>query len=231
MSVNVLLLSAGYGKRLRPLTNSIPKCLVTINGKVLLDIWLKNLIGYRFESFVINTHYLHNKVNKYIVDSIYKDKVKLVYEDQLRGTAGTLINNINSFKGDDLLMAHADNYCFPDFEKFKQAHQNRPKGCLLTMMTFNTESPTECGIVELDSKNIVVDFYEKVKRPPSNLANAAVYILSKEFLNIIASKFSHCQDFSTEILPYFLGRIFTYHHTGVFIDIGTPEAYERANSL
>jgi len=227
--MKVLLLAAGYGTRLQPLTNTIPKCLVPIKEKVLLDIWLDNLSYYGFGPFIVNTHYLHEQVEKHIQKSNYSEKVKLVYEHKLKGTAGTLLDNIEFIDSDNLLLAHADNYCSPDFSKFEIAHNHRPNGCLMTMMTFRTNSPSSCGIVELDSRGVVVEFYEKVDNPPSNLANGAIYILSSEFIDILRKDFKNCSDFSTEILPYFMNRIFTYESKGFFIDIGTPDAYKLAN--
>ena len=227
--MRALLLAAGYGTRLQPLTNTIPKCLVPIKGKALLDIWLENLDFYGFGSFVVNTHYLREKVENHIKQSTFRDKVTLVYEQELQGTAGTILNNIEFFREHDLLLAHADNYCFPNFTEFKAAHDNRPSECLMTMMIFHTDTPSTCGIVELDSNGVVVDFHEKVTSPPGNLANGAVYILSEEFIKIIKDDFYSCNDFSTEILPSFMGKIFTYKHNGIFLDIGTPETYKLAN--
>ena len=227
--MKVLLLAAGFGTRLRPLTNMVPKCLVQIKGKALLDIWLENLDFYGFGPFIINTHYLHGQVENHVQKNGYKDRVVLMYEEELLGTAGTLLTNMEYFLGESILLVHADNYCFPNFSEFKLAHDNRPSGCLITMMTFRTDTPSNCGVVELDSNNIVTGFHEKVSSPPGNLANGAIYILSEEFISVINDDFSDCSDFSTEILPSFIGKIFTYEHKGVFLDIGTPEAYKKAN--
>jgi mannose-1-phosphate guanylyltransferase len=76
-------------------------------------------------------------------------------------------------------LIHADNYCLADFTAFQQAHYNRPPECL---MTFRTDNPSSCGILELDERGVVIGFHEKVASPPGNLANGAVYILSAELL-------------------------------------------------
>jgi mannose-1-phosphate guanylyltransferase len=98
-------------------------------------------------------------------------------------------------------------------------------------MLFRTENPTTCGIVELDKENIVIGFHEKVKDPPGNLANGAVYILSNRMLEVLKNDFCHKTDFSTEILKHFVGKIFTYITNETFIDIGTIGNYERANRI
>ena len=77
---------------------------------------------------------------------------------------------------------------------------------------------------------MITKFYEKVSNPPGNLANGAIYILSAELLVTIKKELSEAKDFSTEILNHLIGRIFTYETQEIFIDIGTPEAYKKANS-
>ncbi|MGB5793289.1 sugar phosphate nucleotidyltransferase, partial [Poseidonibacter sp.] len=71
--MKALLLAAGLGTRLHPITNSVPKCLVPINGKVLLEYWLENLLKVGITEILINTSYLSEDVNDYIIKSVYKD--------------------------------------------------------------------------------------------------------------------------------------------------------------
>ncbi|MDB4078031.1 nucleotidyltransferase family protein [Amylibacter sp.] len=228
--MRALLLAAGLGTRLRPLTNITPKCLVTIKDQVLLGIWLDRLIQAGIESFLINTHHLSDQVESYIESNLYRDKVTLVHEEKLLGTAGTLIENLNFFEGKDGLLIHADNYCLDNFHDFIQAHNQRPPHCLMTMMTFRSETPDACGIVELDTERVVVGFHEKVINPPGNLANGAVYILSPELICTLATELHDVSDFSTEVLQRLVGRIYTYETPEYFIDIGSPESYYKANS-
>ena len=227
--MKALLLAAGLGTRLRPLTDTIPKCLVPIRGQALLGVWLDRLSKAGIGPFLINTHYLSERVQAFVAASPYRDQVTLVHEDKLRGTAGTLIANLDFFAGQDGLLIHADNYCLADFDGFLQAHQRRRTGCLMTMMTFRSDTPSSCGIVELDARGVVVGFHEKVANPPGNLANGAVYLLSAELLKILATELSAVTDFSTEVLQQLVGRIYSYETKEFFIDIGTPEAYRRAN--
>ena len=229
--MKTILLSAGFGTRLRPLTDNIPKCLVPIKGKPLLQIWLERLTDSGFEEFLINTHYLSNQVNDFINDSKFKNKCILKYEKILLGTAGTLLSNLNFIGEDECILIHADNYCLANFNEFIIAHNQRPSNCLMTMMIFRTDNPSSCGIVELDENNVVIGFHEKVKFPPGNLANGALYILSSELMKIIEENFSTVTDFSTEILHHFIGKIYTYETNELFMDIGTPEAYSKANLI
>ena len=227
--MNAILLAAGFGTRLQPITNTIPKCLVPIKGKPLIELWLQKLISAHIGSILINTHYLSQQVESFINNSPFKNQSIVVFEPKLLGTAGTLLKNLHFFEGEDGMLIHADNYCLADFAKFINAHENRPPGCLMTMMIFNSCNPTACGIVELDERGVVVGFHEKVSNPPGNLANGAVYILSSEMINILKTDFATKTDFSTEILGYFIGKIYTYLTEDLFIDIGTLENYNRVN--
>lgn len=229
--MKAILLAAGFGTRLRPLTDTIPKCLVPIKNRPLLDIWLGRLTDCGINSFLINTHYLPNKVEEFINNSQYQKKCKVINEKELLGTAGTLVANFDYIGKEECILIHADNYCMADLKKFILQHKKRPSYCLLTMMTFKTKTPSSCGIIETDRNGVVIQFHEKVKCPPSDIANGAVYILSKEFIKEIKHNFSNCKDFTTEILTNFLGKIYTYHTNEVFIDIGTPETYKEANDL
>ena len=88
------------------------------------------------------------------------------------------------------------------------------------MMTFDTDAPQSCGIVE-EQAGVVVAFHEKVANPPGTRANAAVYIFEPEVLDFLASLGKPVIDLSTEVLPHFLGRIHTFHNTWYHRDIGT----------
>ena len=228
--MRALLLAAGLGTRLRPMTNIVPKCLVPINGRPLLEIWLERLTHAGIGPFLVNTHHLAEQVDTFVKASPYRDQVTLIHERELLGTAGTLIANLDFFNSDDGVLIHADNYCLADFRAFVQAHRQRPRTCLMTMMTFRTESPSRCGIVELDDCGVVVGFHEKVPNPPGNLANGAVYILSAELLKMLSKEMHDVKDFSTEVLHRLVGRIYTCETLEPFIDVGTPESYARANN-
>lgn len=229
--MRVLLLAAGLGTRLQPLTNTMPKCLVPINGKPLLEIWLERLTNNGFGPFIVNTHYMAEKVESFILEGRYRDSVTIVNEETLAGTAGTLISNIDFFLKKDALLIHADNFCLADLSLFKTAHFLRPAGCLMSMMTFRTGNPSNCGIVEVDASGVLVGFHEKVSSPPGNLANGAIYILSKEFFDWVSINSELYIDFSKDVIPKLVGRIFCHETDEIFIDIGTPENYILANEL
>jgi len=226
--MRAILLAAGYGTRLRPLTDHLPKCLVPICEKPLLDYWLEMLTGAGVEKILVNTHYLPETVSNHIMNSPFTSKVTIVHEDTILGTAGTLLKNKAFFASEPVMLIHADNLSLFDVNSFIQAYEEREKGIDITMMTFTTDAPRTCGIVDLDQQGVVRGFYEKVENPPGNLANAAVYILSPAVIEFIASLGKEVIDFSTEILPNFIGRINTFHNGGYHRDIGTLESLEAA---
>lgn len=228
MIVRALLLSAGLGTRLRPLTDFLPKCLVPINGRPLLDFWIDSLLSQGVEEILINTHYCAPLVVDYLARSSWHGRVKLVYEERLLGTGGTLLANRTFFKEEPVLLVHADNLTRFDCNDFFAAHDGRPAGTALTMMVFQTSDPGSCGIVELDAAGVVKAFHEKVAKPPGNLANAAVYILEPEVIEYMATLDKNEVDFSTEVIPHFVGRIFTYLNSVYHRDIGTIASWVAA---
>tara|TARA_B100001248_G_C27348360_1_gene439962 strand:- start:312 stop:1028 length:717 start_codon:yes stop_codon:yes gene_type:complete len=226
-----LLLSAGLGTRLRPLTLSEPKCLMKINNEVLLERWLK-ILDKDIESVLINKHYMYKKVEEFLsIQDNFKIKIYQTFEKTLLGTAGTLMRNAEFFNGYTGLLIHSDNYTDFDLNSLLRRHSERPKECLLTMLVFETDTPSLCGIVETDDKGIVRNFHEKVQSPPSNLANGAVYVFDNDFFTWINQNFKNVNDFSNQIIPGLMGRIFTCKTDSLFIDIGTLENFNLAQKL
>jgi len=222
--INVLLLAAGYGTRLQPFTNEWPKCLMPVNGLPLLQYWLASVKELGVAKVLVNLHYQALTVEAFLRRPCFRGWVDFIFEPELRGTAGTIRANYYALANSTLLLVHADNYCQCDFTAFLRYHQTeRPKYCPITMMTFDTLTPSACGIVQTDSLGVVTAFYEKVTNPPGNRANGAVYLLEPEVLKWL-KEHPEAQDFSTQVLPSFLGRIATWHNNQVHIDIGTIEA-------
>lgn len=227
--MKALLLAAGLGTRLRPITDTMSKCLVPIHGKPLLGYWLDLLLQVgAIEQVLINTHYLPDTVRQYVALSPWRSAVQLVHEDQLLGTAGTVLKNRAFFGGEAFLLGHADNLSSFDPAAFISAHARRPAGTELTMMTFDTDAPQTCGIVELDARGVVQAFHEKQPNPPGRRANAAVYIFEPSVIDFIAGLEREVCDISTEVLPHFLGRMHTFHNNDYHRDIGTPESLALA---
>lgn len=226
--MRALLLAAGLGTRLRPVTNSVPKCLVEINGRPLLDYWIELLSAGGIVDILINLHYMPDAVRSYIKRCPYSVNISAVYEEKLLGTGGTLLKNRDFFHNEPSMLVHADNLSSFDVRAFIRRYQDREEGVEITMMTFDATDPSSCGIVELDDRGIVTAFHEKVRNPPGNIANGAVYILSPSIMDFLTGLGKEVIDFSTEVLPYYVGKINTFHNRIYHRDIGTSEGLSSA---
>ena len=233
MTFKALLLAAGLGTRLKPLTKNIPKCLVKVGNEPILGIWLNNLSKAGCESVLINTHYLSNQVEDYLKKKEFGTmQIVTSYESSLLGTAGTLIKNSDFFLGGNSMFIHADNFTNANLQKFMHFHINTtiPKKKLLTMMTFKTDNPRSCGIVRVNKDGILEKFYEKDKDEHGNIANAAIYCFDDNLIKYLISKKEHLYDFSRDVIPNLLGKIQTYHTKSLLIDIGTLESLKKARN-
>jgi mannose-1-phosphate guanylyltransferase len=225
-----LLLAAGIGSRLRPLTDLLPKCLVPIKGRPLLDIWLENLFGAGVEAVTVNTHYMAPMVQQFVSASPWAGRVTLVHEETLLGTAGTMMSQRQFVESSGpFLVAHADNLSDFDPSAFARAHEKRPSPAVMTMMTFETETPRTCGIVKLNTEGIVTQFFEKPEEPVGTLANAAIFIFEPSVLAELANMDPPPFEISLDVIPRYIGKIATFANTSYHRDIGNLESWRQAN--
>ena len=228
--VRALLLAAGLGTRLMPLTEKWPKCLMPIGERPLLEYWLETMYTTNVHDVLVNLNHHSEIVKEYLNRHRFRGWVHPVYEETLLGTAATLRENMDFFHNCTTLVVHADNWCQCNFADFISYHQKqRHEHCLITMMTFESFTPETCGIVEINEEGVVVAFHEKLAKPPGTLANGAVYILESEVIEWIYSN-KNIRDFSTEVLPNFMGRIATWKNAGIHRDIGLLPALLKAQT-
>jgi|APGre2960657404_1045060.scaffolds.fasta_scaffold02550_7 mannose-1-phosphate guanylyltransferase len=228
----VLLLAAGEGTRLRPLTENKPKCLVEILGKPLLYYWFELFQrGPTPSEIYVNTSYLFRQVENFINDNrlIFKKlKINIIYEPKLCGTAGTIKNLLKQINDDQkLIIAHADNLTWFNLNDFLERHEKNKLFKKITMMTFKSDDPANCGIVKTDEELNLIEYYEKNKNPISDLANGAVFIISPEAFDLIKS-FKYATDFCGEVVPEIINKINTWENSVYHRDIGTFHNYEKA---
>ncbi len=227
--MRAILLAAGLGTRLQPITSTTPKCLVPIHGRPLLDYWLDLLFGAGIEHVLINTHHLAVQVQDHVSASPWRARIDLVHERELLGTGGTLVANAAYIRRLPVLVAHADNLATFDPRALIAAHAARPRCCAMTMLTFRAKDPRACGIVEQDDRGIVHAFHEKVPHPPGDTANAAVYVLEPEVIAYGNALGLRVLDFQTQVIPAFLGRILAVPTAGYHRDIGTAASLDIAH--
>jgi len=227
--VKALILAAGLGTRLRPLTDTTPKCLVPIGDRPLLGYWVEALARCGVTDAVLNTHHLREKVDDYIAEVSAAGRVHLsaFHEPKLLGSAGTVAHNPNLVgPGERCLVIYADNLSDLDLPKllaFDETHDDP-----VTIMLFHTTRPKECGIAELDADGRIVRFEEKPQNPRGDLANGGVYVLSADAYREIVEM--NAFDIGFDVLPKFAGRMRAYIHDGYHRDIGNLDALEQARA-
>ena len=227
--MRALLLAGGLGTRLKPISNILPKCLMPIHGRPLLDIWIARLLKNNFiDRILVNTHYKHEMVSEYLLNSSWKNQVEIAYESELLGTAGTILENKFFFNDEDFFVAHADNLSAFDLPSFIKIYEDRASNILATMMAFKADNPSSCGILELNN-NILINFFEKDLNATGNLANGAVFIMNTKIIEIIHNLKNKQPDISVDLIPQLLGKINIFENTDTHIDIGNMANWNLGN--
>jgi len=223
--MKAFLLAAGLGTRLRPITDSTPKCLLSVGGRPLLDIWLDALAKAGVNEVLLNAHHLADQVEAHVTARLGAPAVHLVVEPELLGSAGTLRANRNFVVGEDMFLAiNADNLTDFDLGLLIDAH--RAGNAVATLSLFRAPDPTKVGVVEVND-GLVVGFEEKPAHPRGDLANAGMYAFAPEVIDEIIGPYP--QDIGFHLLPALIGRARALALNGsYFIDIGTPQALRRA---
>jgi mannose-1-phosphate guanylyltransferase len=223
--VKAFLLAAGVGSRLRPITNTTPKCMLAIEDRPMLDIWLDELGRAGADEVLINLHHLPDVVSRHIATRTTPPRVLTFFEPELLGSAGTLLANRRWVEEEEFFLAlHADNLTDFDLRSLVDAHQEH--GAIATLTVFHSERPSAGGVVELDSTGRVTGFAEKPAKPVSDLTNAGMYALHPCVIDEIGG--TPPQDIGYDLLPRLVGRARAVLVEGYFRDIGTVDAYQRA---
>jgi mannose-1-phosphate guanylyltransferase len=222
--VKAFLLAAGVGSRLRPITDTIPKCMLPIAGRPLLDIWLDAFDRAGVDEVMVNLHHLADVVRHHLDARAGTPAVRTFFEPELLGSAGTLAANRAWLDGDEMFLAcNADNLTDFDLHSLVQTHLEH--GGIATLTVFHSERPSAGGVVELGAGGTVVGFQEKPSHPVSDLVNAGMYAFHPGVLDEIAGP---PKDIGYDLLPRLVGRARAIPVEGYFRDIGTADAYQRA---
>lgn len=223
--MRAFLLAGGLGTRLRPLTDHTPKCMLTIDGRPMVDIWLDALSRAGVDEVLINLHHLPDVVGDHLADRLGPPAVRTVFEPELLGSAGTLRANREWIHpGEMFLVCYADN--LTDFDLCRLIDGHLAGAGLATLALFRSDRPSACGIVDLDDAGRVVAFTEKPARPTSDLANAGLYAFHPGVLDEIEGPAP--LDIGFHLLPRLVGRAQGILIDGYFRDIGTVDTYQRA---
>lgn len=230
--MKAFLLAAGEGRRLRPLTDSLPKCLVPVAGTPLIGLWLRLLELHGVSDVLINVHHFHEQVVDFLTSFPSSVAVHTVHEPRLLGSAGTVLTNRGFVEGEEsFLVLYGDVLTAVNLTAMSRFHAQRRE--TLTIGISPTDKPKEKGTVIVGSFGEVVAFEEKVAEPRSNLANAGIYIARQRLFDYLppSTPQSGVLDFGHDILPRMVPDIAAYEIHEFLMDIGTPEMYARAQQI
>jgi mannose-1-phosphate guanylyltransferase len=223
--MKAFLLAAGLGTRLRPITDNVPKCMITIGDRPLLDIWLEALSRAGVAEVLINLHYLPEVVTRHLAARSGPPDVRTVMEPDLLGSAGTLLANRQWVAGEETFLAcYADNLTDFDVSTLVEAHRGHTG--LATIAVFHSDRPWAGGVVETDAAGTITAFNEKPAQPATDLTNAGIYAFRPGVLDLIDPVLP--RDIGYDLLPQLVGSARAVPVEGYFRDVGTVEAYERA---
>jgi mannose-1-phosphate guanylyltransferase len=223
--VKAFLLAAGHGTRLRPLTDDMPKCLLPIRGKPILQIWLEKCRQFGIGEALINIHAHADLVRAFLATKSSGINVRVVEEQELLGSAGTLASNGEWVQGEECFWVfYVDVLHNVDLFAMLEAHRKRKPTA--TLAVYRVPDPSRCGIIDAAEDGVIRSFVEKPQSPASNLAFAGLMIASPALLDAIPDE--RPADIGFHVLPRLVGRMVAYSVADYLIDIGTVENYYSA---
>jgi NDP-sugar pyrophosphorylase family protein len=218
--VKAVLLGAGFGTRLAPLTAATPKILVPIAGEPLLGHQLRYLARHGVTELALNVHHLGEQVREYLNAHEWPLQVRLFPEEELLGTAGALLP-MRSFLTETFVLLYGD--VVTDMDVGDLLRHLRGVATLSYYVSAETEGK---GVLELEDTGRVAAFVEK---PPSTDAahaiNAGVYALDPAILDLIPER----GDFGHDVWPTVLrtGGLYGHRTDAYLADIGSIEMLRK----
>lgn len=228
-----MILAAGEGTRLWPLTLDRPKPMLPVAGRPMLEYTIAWLRYHGVTQIGINLHHCPQVVMDHLGDgSAFGVEITYSVEKTILGTAGG-VKGIASFFDDTFILVYGDVLTDSDLKALIDFHFARSEGPHLSMSLYRVPNPWECGIVSLDGRGRVIQFVEKpgLQDVFSDLANAGVLVMDPELVEYIPDDCFY--DFGRDLFPQLLQlRVPIYGwplpDTAYLIDVGTPEKYARA---
>jgi len=224
-----VLLVGGLGTRLREVVPLKPKPLASIGNKLFLELLIQQLCCQGIRHIVMCTGYLADRIeNEFGVGSDRGVEIEYSRESSPLGTAGA-IKFARPYLRDlpDFLVMNGDSFVEVDFHKLFQFH--RAHGGLVSLVVVAVENADRYGTVLLDHGGRVTGFLEKTGKQLPGIVSAGVYIFNRAVLQRIPEGHASLE---SGVFPLLLDEgVFGFKQDGVFIDIGTPEDYARAQNL
>lgn len=229
-----MVMAAGVGSRLDPLTKETPKPLVPVLGKPVMDILLEKLKSFGIESVIANTHYLAQQIqDRYCTNSPVDIEFDYMYEGKLSGTAGGVKKCEFFFKNvDNFLVVSADGLHDADLTKIIKSHLD--SGCIATMAISAVphEEVSHYGVVVPSENYVVSEFQEKppIDEAKSDYINTGIYVFNKRIFDFIPE--NQMFDFAKNVFPALMEageKINVYRIYSYWSDIGTIGQYIQSN--
>ena len=224
--MKAIIMAGGAGKRLRPLTCTMPKPMVPLLNKPVIEYYVELLVRRGLTDIGVTLHYLPNAIRNHLKDGEKWDaKISYSIEDTPLGTAGSVRKAAGAAK-EPVLVISGD--AMTDIDLTAAIRTHTQSGAKATLLLKKVPSPTEYGVVLTDKDGIVTRFIEKPAPSEvfSDLANTGIYIFEPEILSMIPDYMPY--DFSNDLFPRLLNegiRIFTTEASGYWSDIGDIEQY------
>ncbi len=229
--MKAMVLAAGLGTRLRPLTNYVSKPMVCLAGRPCLEHTVRLLRKYGFNDLIINLHYKPELIRNYFG---YGARLGLTisysFEKELMGTAGGVKKAERYFNNRPVLIISGDALTDINLHRFYRYHQD--KGAMATLALKRVADPTRYGVVITDSNGLISAFQEKPLpgQEISNLANTGIYLLEPSVFDLIPeNKFF---DFGQDLFPLLLKqgkKMLGYNMREYWCDIGDLDVYREAH--
>jgi mannose-1-phosphate guanylyltransferase len=222
--MKAFLLAAGLGTRLKPLTDTIPKCLLPIRGTPLLAIWLDLCAQAGIDSVLINVHAHSDAVKQFLATRRLPVFAEIVEEDKLLGSAGTIAANRSWITGEpDFFILYGDVLTNADLRLLWHYHYRNDQ--VATLGLYRVPDPSRCGVVTLSEAGVITKFEEKPAVPTSNLVFSGIMIARAEFVNWLPNETP--ADIGYHVLPRLAGRMAGYEIVDYLKDIGTVQTYHE----
>jgi mannose-1-phosphate guanylyltransferase len=223
--MKAFLLAAGLGTRLRPLTDSTPKCLLPIRGVPMLEIWLALCHRHGIDMVLINTHEHGERVRNYLAAHKNGVKTKVIDEPVLLGSAGTILANRDWVAGEESFwIIYADVLTNANLSQMMQFH--RKHRAVATLGGYEVPDPERCGIMEVSEEGQVESFVEKPQNPRGSLAFSGILLADTCVFRAIPKIVP--ADLGFDVFPRLAGKMFAYPISDYLLDIGTIRNYELA---
>lgn len=229
-----MVMAAGVGSRLDPITKVVPKPLIPIANKSAMELLLSQMANYGIKEVIANTHCLAEQIHKRLggktVDGI---KFNYLYEEELSGTAGGVKKCESFFDGEKtFLVMSGDGLTNVNLEEIIQSHINSGAIATMGLIEVPMEEVSHFGVVVVDEDGFVKEFQEKpeIHLAKSNLVNTGIYVFEKEIFNYIPANTFY--DFAKNVFPSLMEnseKINTYKLSCYWSDIGTINQYKESS--